>query len=328
MKIAACGNWVWGKETDPAVLLPWFAGGSVHGGIEVKRNARRVVYRVTAQDGKNYFAKLEKSGCLLFRNKAKIEFEAGRMLHDAGIPCVEFAACGRRGLHETILVSRAEENVVEAREYFFSVAAADPIRRNAFLSALLALQQKMKENQIRHRDFHAGNILVREEPNGACSLLLVDPLEVSRAGCAKKFELARILNDFAPLLTAEEALALAENDPELLASVVADRKTKCCREWEKRKVQILSGNSKFSRTVTLTDGRTFEVASTPWYKPGIMPEDLSRYPVETYSAEDAEQRWLEMFRARLEGRPVPCCYLLRERCGKEDRLYRFPESNS
>ena len=325
MKIAACGKWIWEKETDPVVLLPWFAGGSVNGGIEIKRNARRVVYRVTAQNGKDYFAKLEHSGCLLLRNKAKIEFEAGRLLREAGIPCVEFAACGRRGLHETILVSRAEENVMDAREYFFSVAAADPVRRKAFLSALFALQRKMKENKIRHRDFHAGNILVREEKNGVCTLLLVDPLEVSLAACANSFELARILNDFAPLLTDEEALVLAENDPELLACIVADRKKKCCREWEKRKIQILSGKSKFSRTVQLENGRVFEIASTPWYKPGEMPEDLSKLPVETYSAEEAERRWLEMFRARLEGRHTPYCYLLRENCGPEVRLYRMPE---
>ena len=325
MKIAACGKWIWEKETEPAVLLPWFAGGAVNGGIEVKRNPRRVVYRVMAQNGKNYFAKLEHSGCLLLRNKAKIEFEAGRMLREAGIPCVEFVACGRRGLHETLLVSRAEENVVDAREYFFSVAAIDPVRRNAFLSALLALLQKMKEKKIRHRDFHAGNILVREEKNGVCTLLLVDPLAVSQSCCANSFELARILNDFAPLLNDEEALVLAENDPELLACIVADRKEKCRREWEKRKIQILSGNSKFSRTVQLEDGRVFEIASTPWYKPGDMPEDLSTLLAETFSAEEAERRWLEMFRARLEGRHTPYCYLLRECCGSEVRLYRMPE---
>ena len=105
MKIPACGNWIWQKGVDPAVLLPWFAGGTVCGGIEVKRNPRRVVYRVTAQDGRNYFAKLEHSACLLFRNKAKIEFEAGRMLRKAGIPCVEFAACGRRGRRRQMAVT-------------------------------------------------------------------------------------------------------------------------------------------------------------------------------------------------------------------------------
>ena len=326
MKIAACGKWIWEKETDSTVLLPWFAGGTVCGGIEVKRNARRVVYRVTAQNGKDYFAKLEHSACLWCRNKAKIEFNAGRILREAGIPCVEFVACGRRGLQETLLVSRAEENVVDAREYFFSVAVADPVRRKAFLSALFALLQKMKENKIRHRDFHAGNILVREEKNGTCTLLLVDPLAVTQSCHANSFELARILNDFAPLLTDEEALTLAENDPELLASVVADRKKKCRREWEKRKVQILSGKSKFSRIVSCADGRVFEVASTPWYKPGKMPEDLSILAVETYSAEEAERRWLEMFRARLEGCHTPYRYLLRENCGEKVHLYCLPES--
>ncbi len=322
MKIAACGKWVWEKETDPAVLLPWFAGGMVRGGIEVKRNARRAVYRVTAQNGKDYFAKLEQSPCLLLRNKAKIEFKAGRMLREADIPCVEFAACGRRGLHETLLVSRAEENTVDAREYFFSVAAADPLKRKTFLEALFALLRKMKEKGIRHRDFHAGNILVREESNGDCMLLLVDPLAVSRSTRADAFELARILNDFAPLLTEEEALALAENNPELLARIVQDRKEKCRREWDKRKNQILSGNSKFSRTVQLENGRVLEIASTPWYKPGILPEDLSSLAVEICSAEEAEFRWLEMFRARLGGRRTPYCYLVRENCGAEVRLYR------
>ena len=321
MKISSCGNWYWQKDTDPAVLLPWFSGGTVRDGLEVKRNACRTVFLVSAEDGQKYYAKLERTGCLLFRNKARIEFEAGRMLRESGIPCVEFVACGRRGLHETILVSRAEANVVDAREYFFSIAANDPFRRQNFLNSLLALQQKMREKGIRHRDFHAGNILVREENNGACTLLLVDPVAVSRTGEADDFELARILNDFSPLLSDAEALALAWNEPELLACIAADRKEKCSREWEKRKVQILSGNSKFSRTVTRADGRIFEVASTPWYKPGAMPDDPEDLVCEMLPADEAEARWLAMFRARLEGCNAEQDYLLREKCGSQTRLY-------
>lgn len=321
MKIPSCGNWIWQKDTDPAVLLPWFSGGTVRDGLEVKRNACRTVYLVTAGDGAKYYAKLERTACVWFRNKAKIEFEAGRMLQKAGIPCVEFVACGRRGLHETVLVSRAIENAVDAREYFFSIAAHDPVRRQNFLNTLTLLQQKMRVNGIRHRDFHAGNILVREEGSGDCTLLFVDPVAVSHSNRADDFELARILNDFSPLLTDTEALVLAGNDPDLLALVVADRKEKCCREWEKRKAQILSGKSKFSRMVTSADGRAFEVASTPWYKPGKMPDDLENLSFETLPADVAEARWLAMFRARLEGSKADQDYLLREKCGVQTRLY-------
>ena len=321
MKIDSCGNWTWQKETDPAVLQPWFAGGQICNGIEVKRNACRVVYLVTAGDGKKYYAKLERTGCLLFRNKAKIEFQAGRMLLEAGIPCVRFVACGSRGLHETIIVSSAEENVVDAREYFFAVAAGDPVKRQKFLTALAELQQKMRKKGIRHRDFHAGNILVREDQDQNCTLLLVDPVAVTRTGHADDFELARILNDFCPLLTDTEALFLAGGRPELLSLIAADRKEKCEKEWNRRKAQILSGNSKFSRMVSHADGRVFEVASTPWYKPGTLPDDPDALPVETLSAEEAEARWLSMFRARLEGEPAEREYLLREKCGSQTRLY-------
>lgn len=324
MKIAACGNWVWQKDTDPSVLLPWFAGGQINGGTEIKRNARRAVYLVTAEDGRRFYAKLEHSGCLLFRNKAQIEFNAGKMLLAAGIPCVRFVACGRSGLHQTLLVSAAEENVVDSREYFFATAACDPVKRQAFLAALATLLQKMQEQGIRHRDFHGGNVLVREVENGSCSLLLVDPVAVSREKHADPFELARILNDYRPLLTDAEALALSGNDPELLERIVADLKEKCSHEWAKRKAQILTGNSKFSRTVRLDDGQIFEIASTPWYKPVEMPADLSGFTVETFSAAEAEERWLAMFRARLEGRHAPCDYLLREVCGNEVRLYSKP----
>ena len=101
----------------------------------------------------------------------------------------------------------------------------------------------------------------------------------------------------------------------------ADRKEKCEKEWNRRKAQILSGNSKFSRMVSHADGRVFEVASTPWYKPGTLPDDPDALPVETLSAEEAEARWLSMFRARLEGEPAEREYLLREKCGSQTRLY-------
>ncbi|MBO5958518.1 MAG: hypothetical protein J6Q65_00200 [Lentisphaeria bacterium] len=320
MKIAAFGNWHWSRETEPDTLLPWFTGGTVNGGKLVKQNARRSVYRVTAADGATYYAKLEHGSFLLFRNKAVIEYRAGKRLQNAGIPCVEFTACGRLGLTHTILVSRAVENTCDSREYFFT---ASPEKRAAFLDALIALQKKMRKNGIRHRDFHAGNLLVREREDGTCDLILVDPLEVRQTGDADPFELARILSDYCPVLSDEDALRLAENDPELLQKIREHQYKKCCHEWGKRKKQILSGNSKFSRTHRRNDGRVFEVASTPWYRDGILPDDPDRFPCDICPAKEGERRWLEMFRARLEGRGTEYDYQLREICSDGNvRLYR------
>ena len=319
--IPECGDWNW-TAGSPGVLLPWFRGGRISGGTLVKRNPRRSVWRVTAGDGKNYYAKLEQRPFWSFRNKAAEEFRASRMLEEAGIPCVHFAACGKNG-RSAILVSEAVENAVSAKQFWFETCTADPGKRAAFLEAMRDFLRLLFEKNLRHPDFHAGNILVRRDD---CSLLLVDPVGVSFAKSADSLELAHVCVDFLPEIRMEEAEKLASplgRDP---AALVARAKLALLdrveHEWEKRKAQILSGNSKFSRTVRRDDGRVFEIFSSEWFGERELPRDLaSEYDAESMSAADAENRILAMFRARLDGREFSPDYRVREICEDSHILY-------
>jgi len=319
-RIPDCGNWTWLKA-DPETLLPWFRNGVVTGGTLVKQNPRRSVWTVTAANGKRYFAKMETLPLFHFRNNAAAESVAAETLEKAGVPCVHFVACGKLG-RRTMLVSGAVENAVSAKEFWFGTCTKDPAKRQLFLQNMRDFLALLNEKNVRHPDFHAGNILVRQND---CSPVLVDPLGVSIADAADAAELAHICVDFLPDIRQDEAeflIAPLGKDP---AALVAQAKQALidfiAHEWDRRKARILSGNSKFSRTVR-RDGRVFEVASTEWFGDRDLPDDLeTAYTAETFPAQEAEARFLAMFRARLEGRSFSPHYAVREFCGETQILY-------
>ncbi len=266
--------------------------------VLVKSNAKRTVLRVG-----DWYIKRERS----FRNKAKAEFAAARLLERAGIPCVYFAAYGTCGLLHTILISRAEKDTVSALEYFFT----RPERRKNFLAALKKLMRRMKQLGIRHDDFHAGNVLVRDRGED-CELILVDPVAVRADRHVPPVLLAEFAGDFLPELTEAEleelcgAAAEQESDAPALAQLVCrNLEKKIGKQWKKREKQILSGNSKFLRTVKTDDGRTFRILATRWYAPGVLPADLNAFHREIMPRHDADSCLLTFFRNRLTGKNVP-----------------------
>ncbi len=266
--------------------------------VPVKANAKRTVHRVG-----DWYIKRERS----FRNKAKAEFAAARLLEQAGIPCVHFAAYGTCGFLHTILISRAENDTVSALEYFFT----RPERRKNFLAALKELMRRMKQQGIRHDDFHAGNVLVRDRGED-CELILVDPVAVRAAKHVPSILLAEFAGDFLPELTEAEledlCSAAAEQKvdaPALAQQVRLNLEKKIAKQWEKREKQILSGSSKFLRTVKTDDCRTFRILSTRWYAPGVLPADFNVFRREIMSRHEADSFLLTFFRDRLTGKNVP-----------------------
>lgn len=318
----------------------WFAGQggtlfdcltpeTITSGIEVKHNPKRSVRRIECTDGKMYFVKEEilRPLALLFRNKARTEFSVSERLEQLGIPCVHFIARGEKHAWRprTRLVSEEVENAVSAKEFWCSAAGKDPQKRACFLDFLARLLKAMMENGVRHRDFHAGNLLVSRD---TCRLTLVDLIAIRRVppGCVPAEELGRIATDFLPGISdseLEELLSAISDQPmELARELKRGLKKRIAKEWNRRRIQILSGDSKFSRT-QLHAGRVFEIASTPWFEPGVFA-DPQTLRAETFPAPEAKRRWLAFFRARLEGERFSPRYLMRERCGGTEILYSGP----
>lgn len=326
-------SWRWLAESEEVISLCRDLANGAPGGIEIKRNAKRIVRHISAADGKPYFVKTEKLRpfAFLFRNKALRELSAAEWLEQIRIPCVHFVAYGEKHAWRprTILVSEAVEKAVTAKEFWFSAAAKDPEKRALFLDRLASLLNAMKQKGVRHRDFHAGNILVSGD---SCRLTLVDPVAVRRVAPdhVPAAELAHIAVDFLPEITdaeSEKLLSVLSDRPaELLRELKLVLEKQIAKEWEKRRIQILSGNSKFSHTEHRA-GRVFEIASTPWFAPGGFkaPETLfSR----TLPADEARKIWLAFFRARLEGKTFRPDILMRERRGETEILYFNPEAGT
>ena len=319
MKTNAVIPWKWHKDTDPVFLQDWFAE-SLKTGVLIKKNAKRSVRKITSPSGKVYFVKQECS----FRNKAKKEYAAAAMLRRAGIPCIRFAALGKYGFRQTILISEEEQDTVNALEYFYATAAADPEKRTAFFDALRNLMAAMMQNGIRHSDFHAGNVLVRDT-SGSCEMILVDPIAAKKSSKACPLKLAGILTNFLPEITDIEMLQVLSvlHDPTVTPARLKERHAAMIRsEWQKRQKQILSGNSKFTRRIQ-RDSRIFEVVSTPWYSPGSLPDDaeLAEMTLEIVPDKTADERLLALCRARLEGIPFDRPFRIMERRNGTTVLY-------
>ncbi len=280
-------KWLYQQDgVDAAAIL------ALPGAVLVKENAKRTVHKA----GNAWYIKREHA----FRNKAALELKIALRLQKENIPCVRFAAYGKCGFMDTVLISRAERNTVSALEYFYT----RPERRTAFLSALGKLMKSLKEKKIRHDDFHAGNVLVRDEGDG-CALILVDPVAVKFNCSVPPLLLASFAGDLLPELTEDELADICSavsDQPQILARQVHRAlEKKISAQWKKRSAQILSGSSKFIRTLE-TQGRVFRIPATPWYAPGVLPQDFSFCTQRLMEREEADQCLLAFFRLRLEGK--------------------------
>ncbi len=306
----------------------WLAGGpemlascfdeekGICNGVLIKQNGRRRVWRLENSNG-IFYAKYEKQPLLsaMFDRKAGKEYKATLLLKELQIPSVFYIAYARRGLTESLLVSREIPDTVSAKEFWFRLAESDSELRKSFLNTIRSLLIQMRQERLRHGDFHAGNILLSQDGTQA---YLIDCEQVRRAHSASITELARIVVDFLPTITDAEAeyiiSPLTSSPAELLKEVKTRLRKQIAGEWARREKQIRSGNSKFCRKIMSDSGRTFFVSSTFWFSPRELPEELSQLEQSKMSVDRAWQEYLNMFRSRLEGRFFPMDWIVMEHC--------------
>jgi len=140
----------------------------------------------------------------LWRCKARREFEIGRRLASAGVPCVPMLAWGSRG-SESWLVTRRVRGTMPLLPAWRS-CRRKPRRRAAFIAALARFLRRLRNAGVTHGDLHRDNVLVARKGR-RFKLLLVDVIE-ARVGAADGrqvlHDLMLLLGGFVPLLRQHE----------------------------------------------------------------------------------------------------------------------------
>ena len=302
-------HWITEKADGPLPDLSLFTDPEA--GCTVKRSPFRSVRRVTAPDGSVFFVKHDvprAAGRIfkeLVRPRAFSEYRSAKLLRRAGIPCVSFAALGRR-FPESVLVSRELTGYISSLEFRYT-SPDEPFHR--FLRALAEMVRLMLEAKIVHPDLHAGNVMVcPADPDKIC---LLDPFGV-RHGLRTPFRAdCRVFCDFSDRMTPEEGEDLFRRmgaSPELWPILQEQTRAHIRKEWPRRAGQILGGHSKFIRLETI-GGETFVIRNTPWFtEKTFSPENAA---AEEMGAAEARELWLDSIRAAMlfEKRDrVPCAY--------------------
>ena len=293
----------------------------------IKENPVRSVIRATdPATGINYYIKrdmprsfMKKAG-RFFNSKSRQEFNAALLLQKNDIPVIRYEALGE-SFSESYLISKEIKNFCGAAQFWYSLSGqdTDATLRQKFIDALTELLKTMNQKKILHPDFHLGNLMCN--PEKPQELLLPDPFGIHNVlfRDVTKYN-SVIVTNLAAEITKEEGetiLRATGADPALWDILLRKNMEKVNAQWQRRQKQILSGNSKFSRT-EIIDGITYHIRNTRWFAPAkFKPEHCKKI---TMSPDQAKSCWVESFRKEMlydvKGHPKAWCV-----SGKEAVLF-------
>jgi tRNA A-37 threonylcarbamoyl transferase component Bud32 len=168
-------------------------GLELDGAVEtVKSGPHRTVYRLHTPAGEFYLKHFRTNAwkglvqTLVRQSKAEREASVARRIAALGLPTFEPIALGsirRHGLlADSFLASRGIPNSLPLDEFVATHFLAEPEvssgrhakLRQALATAIGELCARLHLAGVEHADFHAANILVRQEPDGRPRLWLID----------------------------------------------------------------------------------------------------------------------------------------------------------
>ena len=327
-------GWTWFLCRD-SVLDPWFEHYEELERTPVKQNPVRKVFRTADRTGAELYVKHDVphgfwanlKGAI--RPKGLSEFKSFLALRNLGIPCAQYAAYGFRR-RESMLVTESLRNSVSCSEFWHARAAGNPELAGKFLRSVCLLVQKLLSDGVSHPDFHAGNLLVNLETLQCC---LIDLYGVKVHGrpctAAEQDRLLRVFWEFSARFSPADVLdifrmcgfSLPEKECFLRwENLVRKEQQRIERDWPRRRMQILSGNSKFCRTVRNESGKTLVFRNTAWFAP--CGYDLQKLRRAELDHAEAVRIWLESFHCQLRQEAVKELPLVWETgaCGR-DALY-------
>ncbi|MCH7689248.1 MAG: hypothetical protein IH899_21665, partial [Planctomycetes bacterium] len=194
------GKTRWQVQSDLADVLfdahglrleEWLQAGQAE---IIKTGPHRTVYRLNLPSGRFYLKHYRiPDWRALFQNlfrpcKAELESNAAHRLRVLEINTFEPIALGKTydfGLvKDSFLISREIENVETVQEFVQHTLSRLPESRQTVLRRHLALElgrltARLHRGGLRHRDYHAGNLLMQVSPEQSVKLWLIDLHAVS-----------------------------------------------------------------------------------------------------------------------------------------------------
>jgi lipopolysaccharide kinase (Kdo/WaaP) family protein len=314
-------KWEWHIENQD-LLIPWFA--QFHDYIKssaVKSNAQRDVFIVTS-GGQEYYIKYSHPTSLLQKSRSMVmsksaaEFNSSKLLEQCGIPTPKALGWGKKG-SESMLITKAVTDAVNARKFWFSVAVNSPEKQEQFLATFAVFLKKFLNAGLYHPDFHSGNLLVSDK-NGDISFILIDPygiVEMPYANKAKIFEMLCVIGAFRGEINDTKGATLIKKIfpdhtemqcIETWQKIIISESRKTIRLWEKRQGRILT-DPRYSQ-VFEQGGKKIRIRKS---LAGELVIDLTaalqnnhhQFNIQELSTQQSEAKWLESFRKEFHRLP-------------------------
>ncbi len=254
----------------------------------IKENDKRKIIKVPSEDGdKTYYLKLHLVNKfadkirVLFKNKARHEYESCLLLKQNNIPVANYFAWAINLNGETLIISEELENSQTARSYWYELSLDkfnSPVVTNdnstlknyhaitQFIDELTSLLKTFVEKKIYHPDLHLGNLLwddVQEK------LFVIDPYGISKKRKFSKKQLFDFIGiivglrnylSFAELLDLCLEIKICDNkkDASTLLKDYLEKQYDGNKDWEKRFKQILAGREKYNHKFMATNDDNVE----------------------------------------------------------------------
>ncbi len=312
-------SWQWHLR-DEAVLpvCEKISNGNFNDFHKVKANKVRVVFSTVSPDIHCFIKHEFPDGFIRsirnsFSPRSEREFESALMFEGASVPVVNYAGWGNKG-SECVLLSRTLENASNAHSIWFDSASLYPATREAYIRSFSRFLKLFLSSRIFHPDFHLGNLMVKNDLSEFC---IVDPygaaLKSSGLTQEQKFELYKIVGamrgelsfyDAATVLISAGMETYIDAAITLWEKIIRAEAQEMENLWEKRKDQVLSGNSKYCLKNTRGEN-TYYVRKSMSGIPVFNSKDASAGAYESIETtfEEGEKLWLQSFRLQFHRIP-------------------------
>ena len=338
-------NWEWHIE-DPELLEPWFSRFSDYvTTASIKSNAQRDVFTIEAK-GQLYYIKYSHPSSFLQKTRSLVmpkcaaEFGSAKLLENAGIPTPRAVGWAKK-VPESMLMTEAVTDAVNARKYWFSVALENPEARQTFLAKFAEFLKKFLNAGLYHPDFHPGNLMVKTADNDL-SFIMIDPYGITEMNPPSKsriFEMLCIIGAFRGEINDQDGGALikqicpdyaVEKCAETWQQIITAESKKSITLWEKRRGRILS-DSRYSQ-VFEQDGQTVRIrksfAGELVMTPDETPQNNDQYEIQELNHDQAGKIWLESYQKELHRLPqtLPLAWI--KKPGSQDIIISEKKMNT
>ncbi len=254
----------------------------------IKANDKRKIIRLASEDGrKNYYLKWHLVNKfadkirVLFKNKARHEYESCLLLQQKNIPVANYFAWAINLNGETLIISEELPNSQTARSYWYALTldkfnSPIVIKDNSklenyhsitqFIDELTSLLKIFVEKKIYHPDLHLGNLLwdnVQEK------LFVIDPYGISKK---RKFSKKKLFDFIGIIVGLRNYLSFAElvelcleikicsnkKEASALLKNYLEKQYDANKDWAKRFKQILAGREKYNQKFTAKNDNNIE----------------------------------------------------------------------